>query len=109
MGVGKNRVFFADKRLEEAFIAVGKRDPMLHKWIAGAMKKLGSDPFSGVAIRKNMIPKFYGERRHIDNLWKLNLPGGWRLIYSIVKDEIGIMSIILEWLPHKKYERRFGY
>ena len=45
----------------------------------------------------------------IDNLWKYDLPRGWRLMYSVARDEVIVISIILEWLPHKEYERRFGY
>ena len=45
----------------------------------------------------------------IKNLWKYNLPQGWRLLYSIVADENLIVSIVIEWLSHKDYERRFRY
>jgi hypothetical protein len=45
----------------------------------------------------------------IDNLWKYDLPGAWRLLYSVSGDKIEVMAIILEWLNHKKYEKRFGY
>jgi hypothetical protein len=45
----------------------------------------------------------------IDNLWKYDLPKAWRLLYSVARDEIIIISIILEWLPHKEYEKRFKY
>lgn len=34
---------------------------------------------------------------------------GWRLIYTISGNKIEIVSIILEWMDHKSYERRFGY
>ena len=43
------------------------------------------------------------------NLWKYDLPKGWRLIYSIVNDEIVVVSLILEWFDHKEYERKFKY
>lgn len=37
------------------------------------------------------------------------LPDAWRLIYTIKDDKVDILSVILEWLDHKNYERRFGY
>ena len=45
----------------------------------------------------------------MDNLWKYDLPKGWRLLYSVRGNEIIVISIILEWLSHKEYERRLGY
>lgn len=30
-------------------------------------------------------------------------------MYSIVNEELVVVSIILEWFDHKGYERRFGY
>ena len=30
-------------------------------------------------------------------------------MYSIVNDEIVAVSIVIEWLEHKEYEKRFRY
>lgn len=57
---------------------------------------------------KKLIPKDY-KKYGIDNLWKYDLPNGWRLMYSVANDEVKIISIVLEWLDHKNYEKRFGY
>jgi len=70
---------------------------------------LKKDPFCGIAIQKRLIPKIYIKKYGIDNLWKYDLPGAWRLLYSVAADRVKIVSIILEWLDHKGYERRFGY
>jgi hypothetical protein len=46
----------------------------------------------------------------MNNLWKYDLPDGWRLIYTLsTPNKIEILAIILEWFDHKNYERRFGY
>lgn len=37
------------------------------------------------------------------------LPRGWRLLYSILNEEIVVVSIIIEWFDHKNYEKRFKY
>ncbi len=70
---------------------------------------LRENAFCGVRIRKKLIPKVYVEKYGIDNLWKYDLPGGWRLVYSVANGQICILSIILEWMSHKDYERRFNY
>ncbi len=102
-------VYFADKKLEETFKQSVKDDPVLYKSLNQAIDNLKDNPFCGIHISKKLIPKIYIKKYNINNLWKYNLPGAWRLIYSIVGSEINIITILLEWLPHKKYNRRFKY
>lgn len=30
-------------------------------------------------------------------------------MYSLASDGENVIALIIEWLPHKEYERRFGY
>lgn len=69
------------------------------------MKK---NPFCGIQIPKKLIPKIYIKNYGIDNLWKYDLPKAWRLLYSIVGNEIRIIAIVIEWLSHKEYEKDLG-
>ncbi|MEM5815736.1 MAG: hypothetical protein QXL14_01680 [Candidatus Aenigmatarchaeota archaeon] len=102
-------VVFADEKLKETFEKLKEKDPTLHKFIARAINDLKENPFCGIAIPKRLIPKFYIQRYGINNLWKYNLPGAWRLLYSIAGNRVSIIAIILEWLSHKEYERKFKY
>ena len=44
------------------------------------------------------------------NLWKYDLPQGWRLLYTITaENEVELISAILEWFNHKNYEKRMNY
>lgn len=70
------------------------------------MKK---DPLCGIKIQKRLWPKEYKKKYGITNLWKYDLPNGWRLIYTIESDEVKIINIILEWFDHKEYSKRFKY
>ncbi len=107
----KKRVFvaFADKKVKKAFEALKEKDPKLHKFISRAIDDLKENPFCGISIPKKLIPRIYIKKYRTNNLWKYNLPGAWRLLYSVIGSEVSIVSIILEWLPHKKYERKFKY
>ena len=108
----KSQVYFCDNKLKAAFehLADSKvEDRMLHKWIIRAIEDLANNAFCGIQIQKRLIPKEYTDTYGIDNLWKYDLPKGWRLLYSIANDEICIISIILEWMNHKEYERKFNY
>lgn len=102
-------VAFADIKIRISFEALKKKDPKLHKFISRAIDDLKDNPFCGSSIPKRLIPKTYTKKYGIANLWKYNLPGAWRLVYSVAGDEVNIISIILEWMPHKKYERKFKY
>ena len=43
------------------------------------------------------------------NLWKLDLPNGWRLLYFVISDGDTVVAIIVDWMPHKEYDRLFHY
>ena len=108
----KSIVYFGDKRLKESYekLKYSKvEDKMLYKWISRAIDDLEENAFCGIQISKKLVPRFYIDKYNIDNLWKYDLPKGWRLIYSVAKGEVKIISIILEWMNHKDYEKRFGY
>jgi hypothetical protein len=102
-------VTFADEGLRESYERLEKEDGRLYKAITRVFDSLKSNPAFGVPIAKNLIPAYYVRRYGVSNLHKCNLPGGWRLLYFVKGTQAEVISIVLEWLPHKKYERRFGY
>ncbi len=108
----KSEVFFAEEKLKKAYERLKNsksENKLLYKWISRAISDLREDAFCGIQIPKKLIPKVYIDKYGIDNLWKYDLPKGWRLLYSVSKNEIVIVSIIIEWFNHKEYERRFKY
>jgi len=107
----KIEVAFADEKVKREFDALKSGDSAdkdVYVAINKAMDRLKSEPQCGISIPKKLIPRVY-EKYEVDNLWKYNLPKAYRLLYTIKGDEIAILAIILEWLDHKNYERRFGY
>ncbi len=103
---------FADEKIKKAYYALEEGDyqeRFLFKRIHQAMDAIESNAFCGIQVPKRLIPKEYIRKYKVENIWKYNLPGGWRLIYSIATEEIIVVSVILEWLDHKEYERRFNY
>ena len=67
------------------------------------------NPQKGIHIPKRNITKQVVDRYNTDKLWKLNLVGYWRLIYTITGDDVKVISFILEIMDHKKYDKVFGY
>jgi len=103
-------VGFADEKVKKAYLKLkSSKENELLKLIDRAIDDLKINPTVGIKIPKYLWPKSYVKKYDIDNLWKYDLPNGWRLIYTIKADEITILSVILEWFDHKVYEKRFGY
>ncbi|HLF53583.1 MAG TPA: hypothetical protein VI544_00205 [Candidatus Nanoarchaeia archaeon] len=84
-------------------------DKKLYEFIDRAINDLKNNPLCGIRVPKKIWPPEYIKKYSITNLWKYDLPNGWRLPYTIESDEVKIVNIILEWFNHKDYERRFGY
>lgn len=106
-----SKIIFAEKKLKKAFekLKDGKtEDAELYDFLVRAFKDIEENAFCGVRISKKLIPKDY-KKQGVDNLWKYNLPNAWRLIYSVGKHEVIVVSIVLEWMTHKEYDRKFGY
>ncbi len=77
--------------------------------IGKATSKLAKDREAGKKIPRKQWPKEYVEKHDITNLWKYNLDNYWRLTYTLRGNEIDLFLIYLEFLDHKKYDRKFGY
>ncbi len=107
-----SEVQFVDEKLRKAYEdlrASATEDRKLYEWLTRAFEDIQKNAFCGIQIPKKLIPKDYTKKYGIKNLWKYNLPNAWRLLYSIEGGDVKIISIILEWMDHKNYERRFGY
>ena len=105
-------IAFISEKIKQEFEALqeGKfQDKQLYRFISRAIQDLKVNPTCSIKIPKNLWPKEYIKKYGITNLWKYDLPSGWRLIYTIEADEVKIMNIILEWFDHKGYEKRFRY
>ena len=87
-------VAFADEKLKEAYFKLkeGKfEDKQMFEFINRAIDDLKKNPMSGIRVPNDLIPN------------------AWRLTYTLLGDSVKIISVILEWMAHKEYERKFGY
>lgn len=103
---------FVDAEIKKAFYELENGDEQernLFRIINQALDNIEENAFSGIQIPKKLIPKYYIRKHDVKNLWKYDLPKGWRIIYSIMNDDIIVVCLILEWLNHTEYEKRFKY
>ena len=104
-----SKVVFIDDKLEKSFNSLDEND-FVKKGIIKAIHNLRMNAFSGIQIPKKLLPKEYIQKYKINNLWKYDLPKGWRLLYTIAPDnEVELITAILDWSNHKGYERLFRY
>jgi hypothetical protein len=107
-----NKVYFVDEKTKSFFDNLkdgtsGEQE--LFVLINRALNDLQENPNRYISVPRRLWPREYIRKYHINNLWKYDLPNGWRLIYTMRNDKVEIMAVIIEWFSHKKYERKFGY
>jgi hypothetical protein len=105
-------VIFISNKIKKEFELLNKgkfEEKKLYSFINNAIDDLKLNPEAGIKIPKRLWPKEYIVKYEINNLWKYNLPNAWRLVYTIEMNRIMIFNIILDWLDHKNYERKFNY
>jgi hypothetical protein len=108
----KAAVYFIDDDAKQAFLALASAradDREVFGLLNAAFDAIARDAFCGVQVPKRLILRQYLTGYGIDNLWKYNLSRNWRLMYTVAGDGTQVIALIIEWLPHKDYERRFGY
>ena len=107
-----SNIQFIDEKTKEEFERLRSSDDNekkeIYRWLARAFEDIKENCFCGIQIPKKLIPEEYLSK-NIHNLWKYNLPNAWRLLYSIEHGKVLVLAIILEWMDHKAYERRFNY
>ncbi len=70
-----------------------------------------ANPHYGDAISKDKIPQEFKAKFGITNLFRVELPQFWRMLYSLTngESEVEIVAFVLEISNHEKYDKRFGY
>ena len=107
-----SKIQFADEKVKEAVEELKKYDKDekgLYRYLSDAFREIEENAFCGIQIPKRLIPKEYAQKYKVHNLWKYNLPDAWRLLYSVENQEIVVVSIVLEWMDHKTYKKKFKY
>ena len=101
---GKKKVVVTfGKKAEGQLAKIKHGNTRLYSFVLRAKADLTVDPYCG---RKSTRYKSDRRFKHLGNLWKYNLPGGSRLMYTIGKtDNVVIMAIILEFGKHDLYRR----
>lgn len=68
------------------------------------------NPRYGQSISKRLIPREYIRKYSIKNLYRVELPFFWRMLYSLEDDgKITIIALVIDIFNHKQYNKKFRY
>jgi len=77
--------------------------------INNAIKNLKLNPHFGDLIPRKYLNSKLIERYGTDKIFRIELVGFWRLLYTLIGDETKIIAFILEYMDHEAYNKLFGY
>ncbi|PIN86272.1 hypothetical protein COV19_05685 [Candidatus Woesearchaeota archaeon CG10_big_fil_rev_8_21_14_0_10_44_13] len=67
------------------------------------------NPFYGENAKKDLIPAEYKQKYDASNLFIVDLPDYWRMVYTLESDEIEIIAFVLDIIDHKGYNKKFRF
>ena len=88
-----------------------KTERIILKAINKKIELIKANLHYGDPIAKVLIPKDYVEKYEITNLFRVELPNYWRMLYTLTDNEtnIEIIAFVLDILDHSTYDKKFGY
>jgi len=87
-----------------------KTERMILKSVNQKVELIKLNPHYGNPIAKHLIPKEYIEKYGVTNLFRVELPNFWRMLYTLTNNgEIEIIAFVLDIIDHNKYNKKFGY
>lgn len=87
-----------------------KQSRMILKAVNHKIDLIKSNIHYGDPIAKNLIPEEYKKKYSATNLFRVELPAFWRMLYTLTNnEEIEIIAFVLDIISHPKYDNKFGY
>ncbi len=87
-----------------------KTERMLLKAINQKIELIKQNIHYGIPIAKTLIPDEYKKKYGITNLFRVELPSFWRMLYALTDNEkIEIIAFVLDIIDHPTYNKKFGY
>ena len=105
------------KDAEAAYKYLNEQAPSskIERTILNAVKKkvdlIKMNPHYGEPISKKLIPRKYTEEYGVNNLFWVELPNFWRMLYTLTSGDsvVEIIAFVVDICDHKEYDKIFGY
>ena len=87
-----------------------KQSRMILKAVNNKIELIKANIHYGDPIAKNFIPEEYIQKYGTKNLFRVELPVFWRMLYTLTNnEEIEIIAFVLDIVDHPTYDDKFGY
>lgn len=88
-----------------------KTEKTILKAINQKVELIKANPHHGNPLAKKLIPNEYRIKYSTTNLYRVELPNFWRMLYMLTEGEtkIEIVAFVLDILNHPEYNKKFGY
>src|SRR3989344_2695416 len=96
----------AEKVFAELLQSKTKLQRMLHAAVEHKISLLHENSYYGDHVQKFLIPRVYRDS-DITNIFRVDLPAFWRMIYTIGTRGQEPIVLILDILNHKDYDKLF--
>ena len=94
---------------------ISKKERMILKAVDQKVEFIKMDSHYGNPIAKQLIPSEYIMKYDVKNLFRVELPCFWRMIYTLKESEkeeeidIIIVALVIDIIDYKTYNKKFGY
>jgi len=89
---------------------LNKQSRMILKAVNNKIELIKSNIHYGNPIAKTLIPEEYQIKYGITNLFRVELPAFWRMLYTLTNNEkVEIIAFVLDIIDHPSYDGKFGY
>jgi hypothetical protein len=86
-----------------------KSERIMLKAILHKIELIKENPQYGQPLAKRLISKEYVIKYEAQNLYRVELPNFWRMLYTLKDDRVEIIAFVLDIIDHKNYNRKFRY
>ena len=112
MYYGKEVRVFLKFQAKERYLILQQKTDKESKSVFNSVERikniLNENPQHGEPVAKRLIPPKLAVLG-IQNLYRVELSNYWRMLYTLEGDEKEIYIFILIIMPHKEYDKLFGY
>jgi len=88
-----------------------KQERMILKAVNQKIELIKQNPHFGNPLSKKLIPEEYTKKYGIKNLFRVELPNFWRMLYTLTEGEtkIEVIAFVLDIINHQTYNKKFKY
>ncbi|MBN2422808.1 hypothetical protein JXB41_06265 [Candidatus Woesearchaeota archaeon] len=113
MYLGKEVKVLLKGQAKESYLELKKREDKDAQTLLNSIERvkniLKENPMYGDPVKKSQIPPKLIVEYNITNLYRVELSNYWRMLYSLVGNEVQIFLFVLSIIDHKEYNKLFGY